>query len=100
MIFPLPASQEGPRELALRLWKSGVVLDSDGNQRWIGTVSFKKPGRFALLMIPVGDQRYEAAQAALAHALTATGVQLAQRVHRKHEISTAWTGNVLLIRNP
>ncbi|MEW6025314.1 MAG: phosphatase PAP2 family protein [Pseudomonadota bacterium] len=100
MIFPLPASQEGPRELVLRLWKSGVVLDSDGNQLWIGTVSFEKPGRFALLMIPVGDQRYEAAQAALAHALTATGVQLAQRVHREHEISTAWTGNVLLIRNP
>lgn len=100
MIFPLPASQEGPRELVLHLWESGVVLDPDGNQLWIGTVSFEKPGRFALLMIPVGDQRYVAAQAALAHALTATGVQLAQRVYREHEISTAWTGNVLLIRNP
>jgi len=101
MIFPLPASQEGPRELVLRLWKSSVVLDSDGNQLWIGTVSFEKPGRFALVTIPVGDQRYEEALVILARALNATGVQLAQRVRNKEEIRTAWTGEVLLlIRSP
>lgn len=99
MMFPLPASHEGLRGLILRLWKSGVVLAPDGNQLWVGSASFEKPGHFALLTIPVGDQRYEAALSILARSIKATGLQFANRERNEAEIRTAWTGGVLLLRN-
>ena len=100
MIFPLHTNQEGPRELVLRLWKSGVELDSGEKQLWVGSVSFEKPGHFALVMIPVEDQRYEEALSVLARSIKVTGLQIAQRVRNKDEIRTPWTGDVLLIGNP
>lgn len=101
MIFPLPANQEGPRTLVLRLWQSGVELDSGGKQLWVGSVSFEKPGHFALITIPVEEQRYEEALSSLARSIKATGLQSAQRLRNKEEIRTPWTGDVLLlIGNP
>ncbi|MXS85547.1 phosphatase PAP2 family protein [Nitrosomonas sp. HPC101] len=101
MIFPIPANQEEPRELVLRLWKSGVTLDSGEIQLWVGNVSFEKPGRFVLFTIPVGDQRYEEALSILTHSIKMTGLQFAQRARNKEEIKTPWTdGVVLLMKNP
>ena len=100
MIFPLAASQQDPRELVLRFWKSGVALASDGNPIWVGSVSFQKLGHFPLLVVPVGAQQYDTALSILAHSLKATRLQFAQQVRSANEIRTAWTGDVLLIRNP
>ncbi|WP_375199152.1 bifunctional DedA family/phosphatase PAP2 family protein [Cupriavidus metallidurans] len=101
MTFPMPASQEGPRELVLRLWKSGVNLNSGGIQLWVGSVSFEKPGRFALLTIPVGDQRYDEALSILARSIKTTGIEFAHRIRKEDEIRTDWTGDVvLLMENP
>jgi len=100
VIFPLHTNQEGSRELVLRLWKSGVELDSGEKQLWVGSVSFEKPGHFALLTISVGDQRYEEALSILARSIKVAGLQIAQRARNKDEIRTPWTGEVLLIGNP
>ncbi|TXH74453.1 bifunctional DedA family/phosphatase PAP2 family protein [Thiobacillus sp.] len=100
MIFPLPAGREGQRELVLRLWNSGVVLDSDENPIWVGSASFQRPGHFALLTVPVEDRRYEEALSILARSPKTTGSQFAQRARNENEIRTAWTGDVLLMRNP
>jgi hypothetical protein len=100
MIFPLPTTQQGHRELVLRLWKSGVVLASDENPIWVGSASFQKPGHFPLFVVPVGAQQYDKAMSILAHSLKSTGLQFAQHVRSANKIRTAWTGDVLLIRNP
>ena len=100
MILPLPTIQQGPRELVLRLWKSGMVLTSEGNPIWVGSASFHKPGHFALFIVPIGAQHYDEALSFLADSLKATGLQFGQQVRSTDEIRTAWTGNVLLIRNP
>ena len=100
MIYPLPATQQGPRQLVLRLWKSDVILDTSGNPLWVGNVSFQKLGRIALFVLPVGDQRYDEALSILMRSLKATELRLVQQSRSEKEIGSAWTGNVLLIRNP
>ncbi len=100
MIFLLPAGQEGPREIVLRLWNSGTALNPDGRQLWIGTVSFEKSRHFSLLTIPVGDQQNEEALSIFARSIETTGLRFAHRVRNEDEIRTTWTGGVLLVRKP
>lgn len=100
MVFQLPANQEDPRQIVLRLWRSGVELDPGGDPLWVGSVSFVTPRHFAVFVIPVGDQWYEDALSILAHSLTTTGLQAARRVRGENEIRTAWPGGVLLVRKP
>lgn len=100
MILPLPEPQQGPRQLVLRLWRSGVTLDPDGNSLWVGSVSFQKPGHFALFKVPVGAQQYDEALSSLARSLKAAGLQFVRKVCRANEIRMTCAGDVLLVRNP
>lgn len=101
MICPLPTTQRGSRQLVLRFWKSGVILGTIGDPLWVGSISFQKLGHIALLTLPVGDQKYDEALSILMDLLRTTGLGFVQQSRTAKEISsTAWTGDVLLIRGP
>jgi undecaprenyl-diphosphatase len=100
LIYPLPGVREGPRQLVLRLWQSGVLLAPDDAALWVGSVAFQKRGHIAMLAMPVGDGRYGEALLLLAQTLKAAGLQLSQHERGKTGTVTAWTRDVLLVRPP
>lgn len=89
------------RQLVLRLWNTGMLLDPDGIPLWVGNVSFQKPGRLPFLRLPLTADGYDAPLALLEQSLNGRERRLVRRspAPGPMEKEYRWSGNVLLVRN-
>lgn len=91
-----PAQERG-RQLVLRLWTSGVVLDPDGLPLWVGSVSLQEAQRILFLTLPVAEHEYGTAVARLMQSLSDVEIRVVRRGAPDRE--SRWSGTVLLMRS-
>jgi len=88
------------RQLVLRLWDTGIVLDPDAVPLWVGSVSLQETGRVLFLTLPVTAREYDAPLALLEQSLNGLGQQrLVQRSLGATKRESRWSGSILLIRD-
>ncbi len=88
------------RQLVLRLWSTGIVLDPDAVPLWVGSVSLQETGRVLFLTLPVTAREYDAPLALLEQSLNGLGQQrLVQRSLDATKRESRWSGSILLIRD-
>jgi len=87
------------RQLILRFWVSGIVLDPDTVPLWVGNVSLQEPERIVFLRVPVTTREYDAPLKRLMQSLNGVDRRLVRRPLGKVERASHWSGSVLLIRD-
>jgi len=87
------------RQLILRLWSTGIVLDPDAVPLWVGNVSLQEPGRILFLRLPVTTQQFDAPFALLMRSLNGVEHRVLRRSFGAVDRESRWNGSVLLIRD-
>lgn len=86
------------RQLVLRLWDTGIVLDPDAVPLWVGGVSLQETGRVLFLTLPVTVREYDAPLALLEQSLNGVERRAVRRAPGAAEKESRWRGSVLLMR--
>jgi len=85
------------RQLILRLWMSGIVLDPDTVPLWVGNVSLQEPERILFLSLPVTAREYDVPLELLMQSLNGVDQRLVGRSLGTVERESYWNGSVLLM---
>ena len=91
------ASEEN-RQLVLRLWLSGTVLDPDAVPLWVGNVSLQGPRRILFLMLPVTAREFDVPRERLMQSLHDVDQRVAGRSLGTAKQVFHWSASVLLMR--
>jgi len=87
------------RQLVLRFWTTGIMLDPDEVPLWVGSVSLQEPRRILFLRPPVTTREYDMPLALLMRALDGVEQRVVRRSTGAAERESHWSGSVLLIRD-
>lgn len=87
------------RQLVLRLWNTGIVLDPEGASLWVGNVSLQEPVRILVLTLPVTTREYDLPLERLMQSLNGVEQRVARRPRGGAAGESRWSGRVLLLRN-
>jgi len=87
------------RQLVLRLWMSGIVLDPDKVPLWVGNISLQEPERILFLTLPVTAREYDVLLERLMQSPNSADRLLVRRSLGTVERASYWSGRVLLLRD-
>lgn len=88
------------RQLVLRLWNTGIVLDPGAVPLWVGSVSLQEMRRVLFLRLPLTTRAYDAPLALLAQSINKGEQRSVQRSTGAGGQESSWSGTVVLIREP
>ena len=87
------------RQLVLRLWKTGFVLDPSATPLWVGGVYIQKSRHILLLRVPVTAHEYDTPLELMRKSLGDLQQRTVERNTSVTRKGYAWKGNVVLLRD-
>jgi undecaprenyl-diphosphatase len=93
------ATANKKQQLVLRLWKSGIVLNSITVPLWVGNVSFQEQKRILFLTLPVTTPEFDLPLEKLMMSLNGMEQRTVRHPLGAAEMKSSWSGSVLLIRD-
>jgi membrane protein DedA with SNARE-associated domain len=95
---PQGATNDRNKQLVLRLWHSGILLDADENTLWIGNVTVQEQRQILFLRLPFALEEYDTPLEALTGSLGSIEQRLVIRLRERADREPLWKGAILLMR--
>ena len=92
------ATIDSNKQLVLRLWHSGILLDPDEDPLWIGNVTLQAQRQILFLRLPFALQEYDTPLETLMGSVGSIEQRVVIRLPERADREPQWKGKILLMR--
>jgi len=92
------ADIDSAKQLVLRLWHSGIVLDPHDDPLWVGNVTLQAQRQILFLRLPFAQRDYDTPLEALMVPSGSIEQRVVNRIYVRAKKEPKWKGKILLMR--
>jgi undecaprenyl-diphosphatase len=92
------ATSDRNKQLVLRLWHSGFLLNSHKDPIWVGNVTLQAQRQILFLRLPFTLAEYDTPLETLMGSTDSFERRVVNRLHEQANDDPLWQGNILLLR--